>query len=191
MAPAAAKVSHEGGSHEGSAVIDPRVLFVAAIVGLAAGPAVAQTAIPPTSLDFAQAAAQSDEYELLAARTALAESRNARIKDFAQHMVDAHTRMADRLRQAIQASSLPAPPPALSGDQSRMLSALQSLRGDDFDKTYIRQQVVAHSQALAVERSYAGAGTDPNLRTLAQSSVLLTQEHLRSATEIRAALGGG
>jgi putative membrane protein len=44
-----------------------------------------------------------------------------------------------------------------------LLSGLQGLRGRDFDKTYARQQELAHAQAVAVVESFAAAGSDPNL----------------------------
>jgi putative membrane protein len=71
-----------------------------------------------------------------------------------------------------------------------MLSALQSLRGSDFDHAYANQQILAHDQALAVEQSYATAGTNPNLVAVAKSGVPLIQHHLEMAQQIRSALGG-
>jgi putative membrane protein len=149
----------------------------------------AQTPIPPSSLDFAMSAAQSDQYEIEAARVALAQSRDPRIRRFAQRMIDDHTQSRDGLRQAATASGLPPPPPSMTSDQSALLAALQSLRGADFDKTYIRQQILGHSQALAVEQSYAATGQDMNLRRAARSAVPMIQSHLAMAREIGEALG--
>jgi hypothetical protein len=78
-------------------------------------------------------------------------------------MIEEHCRATDAMRHAATISGVPAPVPSIS-DQSRLLAALQSLRGTEFDRTYIRQQVLAHRQALAVDESYAGRGTNPNLR---------------------------
>jgi putative membrane protein len=134
-------------------------------------------------------AAQSDQYEIQAARDALAQSQDPRIRAFAQQMIDDHTHTGDSLRQATAASGLPPPPAAMSSDQAMMLSSLQSLRGADFDRAYARQQVLAHHQALAVEQGYATAGTDPNLRRLAQSAVPVIQQHLQMAEQLGVALG--
>ena len=152
--------------------------------------AAAQTPIPPAAADFAMSAAQSDQYEIAAGQDAMTQSHDPRIRAFAQQMIADHTRSGDGLRQAAGASGLAPPPPSMSSDQASMLSALQSLRGADFDKTYARQQVVAHAQALAVEQSYATAGKDANLRKVAQSDVPMIQHHLQMAQEISSALGG-
>jgi putative membrane protein len=134
-------------------------------------------------------AAQSDQYEIVAAQDALTQSQNPRIKAFAQEMIEAHTRTTEALKQAVSASGMMPPPLAMSSDQALMVSSIQSLRGADFDKAYARQQVLAHTQALAVEQSYASAGKDANLRKAAQAAVPVIQHHLQMAQEISAALG--
>ena len=161
-----------------------------ALVGvLGAGEAFAQTKIPPRVSDFAMSAAEADHYEILAARDAITQSENASVRAFAQEMIQDHTLASDDLNKAASASGLPPLPPALSSDQALMLSALQSLRGADFDKAYVRQQVLAHTQALAVEQSFANGGSDPNLRKVAQTAVPMIQHHLERAKQISVVLG--
>jgi putative membrane protein len=164
-------------------------MTVGFVVLLSAGAVMAQTPIPPQPADFATSAAQSDQYEIWAARDAITQSQDAGVRAFAQDMIQDHTRSGEDLRQAATASALPPPPAAMSSDQAQMLSALQSLRGADFDKAYARQQVLAHTQALAVEQSFATAGSDPNLRKVAQMGVPMIQHHLQRARQLSAALG--
>ena len=95
-------------------------------------------------------AAQSDQYEIQAAEDALGQSQNPQVRAFAQRMIADHTRSGEAVRQAAMASGLTSPPPAMDSDQAALLAALQSLRGPDFDRTYAKQQVLAHEQALAV-----------------------------------------
>jgi putative membrane protein len=70
------------------------------------------------------------------------------------------------------------------------LGSLQSVRGPDFDKTYARQQELAHAQAFAVEESFATAGSDPNIRKVAQSVLPSIRVHLKMAQQLRADVGG-
>jgi putative membrane protein len=162
---------------------------IALAMSLGASAAMAQTAIPPSAEDFAMAAAQSDQYEIEAGRVAVTQSQDPRVRAFGQRMIDAHAQTSESLLQAVAASVLPAPPPAMSSDQAAMLSALQSLRGPAFDQAYARQQVLAHDQALAVEQSYAAAGTDPNLQAAARASVPVIQHHLEMARALRDDVG--
>ena len=78
----------------------------------------------------------------------------------------------------------------MSSDQAMLLSSLQSVRGPDFDKTYARQQEMVHAQALAVEESFAMAGSDSNLRKAAQSALPSIRDHLKKAQQLRVDVGG-
>ena len=150
----------------------------------------AQTAIPPSPKDFAMDAAQSDQYEILAAHVAEIQGQDPRVHAFAEQMIRDHGRLREDLRKATAAAGLPPSEPSLSGDQASLLAALQGLRGADFDKAYARQQVLAHTQAAAVEDSFATGGADANLRKAAQSALPVIQDHLKMAQQLRTELGG-
>ncbi|MCW6508340.1 DUF4142 domain-containing protein [Lichenifustis flavocetrariae] len=150
----------------------------------------AQTPIPPSPQDFVMAASQSDHYEIMAAHLALVQGQDPRVRTFAEGMVRDHTRLNEDLRKAAIASGLPSPSPGMSSDQAALLSGLQSLRGADFDKAYTRQQVLAHTQAVAVEDSFAAAGAEANLKKAAQSAVPTIQDHLKMARQLSAEVGG-
>jgi putative membrane protein len=168
----------------------PHLWLAAAFISVLGGcDAAAQTPIPPSTPDFALAAMQSGEYEILAAHDALAQSHNQRVLTFAQQMIDDHTGAIESLRKASTSSGLTQPPETMSSDQAALLASLQSLRGDEFDKAYVRQQVLAHRQALAVAESYARSGKDANLRKIAQSSASLIKHHLDMAEQLHSALG--
>ncbi len=150
----------------------------------------AQTAITPSPKDFVSAVAQSDQYEILAANIAKVQSQDPRVVAFAQEMVQDHTRLSVELHQAAMASGLPAPGSGMSSDQASLLGSLQSVRGTEFDKTYARQQALAHAQAVAVEESFATAGSDPNLRKSAQSELPTIQHHLQMARQLLVDVSG-
>jgi putative membrane protein len=150
----------------------------------------AQTPIPTSPIDFIMAASQSDQYEVLAARVASVQGQDPRVRTFAQEMIQDHIRLSEELSKAATTAGLPPPERGMSSDQAMLLSSLQSLRGSDFDKTYARQQELAHAQAVAVEESFATAGSDPNLRKAAQSTLPSTREHLKMAQQLRLDLGG-
>ncbi len=164
-----------------------KIAFAAALIaaaGLAGTAAHAQTAIPPSPKDFLAAASQSDEYEIQAGHTAQAQSRDPRVRAFAEQMIRDHTQTREALGQAAAASGMAPPWPAMSADQARMLGSLQSLRGTDFDQAYARQQALAHAQAVAVQGSFASAGADPNLRRAAQAGLPTIQGHLEMARQL-------
>jgi putative membrane protein len=118
------------------------------------------------------------------------QTQDPRVRTFAQKMIQEHTRLSQDLRNAAVASGLRAPDSGMSSDQAMLLSGLQGLRGRDFDKTYARQQELAHAQSVAVVESFATEGSDPNLRKAAQSALPSIREHLKMAQQLRVDVGG-
>jgi putative membrane protein len=144
----------------------------------------------PTSEAFVASAAQSDNYEILAGRLILTQSRDQRVRGFAQQMIDHHTQTSATLAKATEAAGLPPPPKTLGGDQQQMLGALQSMTGPDLDRAYMTQQVNAHLSALVTQQTYAAAGDKGDLKAVATSTVPLIQRHLEMARQLKDSLGG-
>lgn len=167
-----------------------RLIIAALAVSAAAGGAAAAQPASMTPRDFEQAAAQSNQYEIAAAEVATAESQDPRVRSFAQEMIADHTRMDEAIRHAAIASQLPPPDPGMGGDHARMLAALQSLTGPEFDRLYVKQQVLAHQEAMAVGQGFATSGSDPNLVRAAQGAAPIIQHHLEMAQQLQASLGG-
>jgi putative membrane protein len=159
-----------------------------AVIGL--DPATAQEQGSRQTREFAQAAAQSDQFEILEGQTALTQSTDQEVCAFAQRMIRDHEATSRSLREAALRAGLSPPPMALSADQARLLSALQSLSGRQFDQLYARHQVLAHHSALVVEQSYASSGDNPAMRQTAASTAPLIASHLAMAEQMNSKLGG-
>jgi putative membrane protein len=142
----------------------------------------------PKPKEFAESVAESDGYELAAAQCALAQSRHPQVRAFAERMIADHQNMERSLVEAAKASGLEPPHPHVGGDQMRFLSSLQSLRGEEFDREYGRQQMLAHTSALAMMRSYAAKGSDANLRRMAASAAPIIEAHLQGARQLQQSL---
>jgi len=138
----------------------------------------------PKPQEFAESVAQSDGYEFAAAQTALAQSRNPQVRAFAERMIADHEQTERALRDAATASGLKPPLAHVGGDQASYLASLQSLRGDEFDREYGRQQMLAHTSALTQMRSYAQKGADSNLRRMATLGVPIVEHHLETARQL-------
>lgn len=165
------------------------VAIAGAILAMAT-PAGAQQRGSRQTRDFVQAAAQSDEFEIMEATTALAESQDPQVRAFAQEMIQAHQQTTATLKRAVTTVGLEQPKPGLGGDQSMFLAALQSQRGRDFDKTYVKQQVLAHYAALATEQGYASSGNNPTIRQTAASTIPIITSHLQMAERMLEKSGG-
>jgi len=162
------------------------VLVAAAMLAAAVWPALAQEPGSRQTRDYVQAAAQSDQFEIVEAQTALTASRDPQVRDFAQRMIAAHSQTAQALTEATAKAGLKPPSPGISGDQAQMLGALQSLAGRDFDRTYLRQQALAHRSALTVTQAYAASGDAPAVRQAANAAGPLIASHLAMVERMRA-----
>jgi putative membrane protein len=163
--------------------------LITASLGLATVSAGAQEAGSRPTREFVQAAASSDQFEILAATTALTQSTSSEVRSFAARMLQDHQQLGKALRDAATQSGLKPPEMAMSADQAQWLAALQSVSGREFDALYFKQQTLAHRSALVVEQTYAKSGDDPNLRQLATSAVPLISSHAEMADQAAAKLG--
>ena len=71
------------------------------------------------------------------------------------------------------------PPP-----MQRMMDELQQTSGADFDRAYMRQQVVAHQTALNLHGNYARNGDTAALRAVASAAVPIVRQHLDRARQL-------
>lgn len=161
-------------------------LFKTVIALIAASFAVvaaAQDAGSRPTREYLQAAASSDQFEILAANAALGQSSNPEVRAFATRMIEDHQLLGKSLRDAAVRAGLKPPEMAMSADQAQLLAALQGLKGPDFDALYFKQQSLAHSSALTVELMYAKAGDDPVLRQFAGTVVPVVASHAAMADQ--------
>jgi putative membrane protein len=81
--------------------------------------------------------------------------------------------------------------PATELDQRRkgMIDNLNAASPQDFDKTYMDQQVAAHEETLTLLKGYSENGDDPGLKAAAGKAAPMVQEHLDRAKAIQAKLG--
>jgi putative membrane protein len=165
------------------------VALITASLGLVAASAGAQEPGSRQTREFVQAAASSDQFEILEAQAALTQSTSPEVRAFAAQMLQDHQQLANAVRDAATRSGLKPPEMAMSSDQAQLLGALQSVSGKEFDALYFKQQTLAHRSALAVEQMYAKSGDDANLRQLASTSVPLISSHGEMANQAATKLG--
>ncbi len=164
--------------------------LVAASLSLVAGSAIAQELGSRQAREFAQAAAASDQFEVLEAETVLAQSTNPDVRALATRMLQDHRQLSQALRDAATRSGMKPPVMAMSADQAQWLGSLQGVSGSDFDRLYLRQQVLAHRSALVVQQMYAKSGDDSALRQSATAAIPVITSHGDMASQMEAKLGG-
>ncbi len=164
--------------------------------GAMAGPPMPMAAptpgmIMPTQANaYLRAAGESDIYEITSSQLALQRTQNPEIRAYATKLIDHHTGTTNATLAAAKAGRV-LPPPAVLGPQKRaMVQQLEGQTGAAFDQLYIRQQVSAHQEALALHTNYARAGDVASLRASAGAAVPIVTDHLAEAGAMQSRMGG-
>jgi putative membrane protein len=134
---------------------------------------------------FVRDAAIGDMYEVEAARMALERSKSAEVKKMAQMIFDDHTTSADKLKGLIATGQVKETlPTELDERRKGLLDNLRGSGGTDFDGRYIKQQIAAHHEGLALMAGYKAVGQDPALKAFAAEVEPKIQMHLDMAQKL-------
>jgi putative membrane protein len=122
---------------------------------------------------FVTQAAQGGTAEVAKAKLALTKAASAEVKQFAQRMVDDHTKANEELKALATSKqiTLPAdaPPPAMA--------KLEKLEGAAFDQAYIADQMQDHQKAITLFEREAKAGTDAEVKAFAEKTLPTLKQH--------------
>lgn len=157
---------------------------VAPLAATVPQPAAATPTVNPVDQSFAMKAAVGDLFEIQSSQVALRKSRSRRVRDFAQHMIDAHTKASQQLSQIASEKGLPLQP-VLQPEAQKMLADLQGMNGGRaFDHAYLNDQVTAHAAAVSQYQDEIAHGQDPQIKGYAQQTLPIIQDHLNEARRL-------
>lgn len=157
---------------------------------MAAGP-VGQTSAATMGSNMVSAyvpnAAMGDMYEIQAADIALERSQNAQVKELANMIKADHTAASNAMKAMLpQAAPDITPPTGLDQRRQGLIDNLRSASAENFDRTWVDQQIAAHNEALTLHRGFSNE--DSPLAAHARSVVPKIEAHLRQAEQIKAGM---
>lgn len=139
----------------------------------------------PSTTDFIQKAAMSDMYEIEAGKIATQKGQTAPVKEFAAMMVEAHSKTTEELNGIVASEKINVDlPTKLDAQHQKLIDDLNAASNADFDKTYAKQQVDGHQQAVDLFDSYAKKGDNAALKAFAQKTLPVIQQHLDAAKKL-------
>ena len=179
--------------------------FMAAAALLAAGPVSAQTQEKSDKSAATQKSAKSDKSakggesradakhlkelalanmaEVEAGKLATEKAQDAKVKEYAQHMVDDHGKMLEEVKQLAQAKGVDLPS-APDAKHQKLMKKLQGLSGEKFDREYMQAMVKDHRDALKLAQRTSKGAKDAELKSAAQKAAPQIQDHLKMAQDI-------
>ncbi len=122
--------------------------------------------------------------EIEAGRMAQGKSQNEQVKNFAQQMIDDHTKALGEVQQLAQAKGV-ALPTELDRTHRRRNERLGALAGDTFDRAYMSQAGVSeHKKTHGLLRQAQARAKDPDVKALAARTMPIVDQHLNSAQQL-------
>ena len=158
-------------------------LLTATAFAIAAPLAAAPTTMAP---DFVKQAGAGDLYERTSSQLVLKTAKDVKVRDFANMMIKDHTKSTADVKAAAMSDGLKPMPPKLTPEQSKMIADLKAAKPADQEKVYVKQQVMAHQQALDLMQTYAKGGDKPALKAAAGKIAPVVETHLTAVKSMAA-----
>ncbi|HVF56908.1 MAG TPA: DUF4142 domain-containing protein [Pyrinomonadaceae bacterium] len=139
---------------------------------------------------FMMMAAQGGMAEVEMARVALQRASSDSVKQYAQHMIDDHTRANEEL-MAVASSKGVTLPTGPDAKQQAMMSKMSQMSGAEFDAAYIKESgVKAHEKMAKLFMDESGKGRDADTKAFAAKTLPTVQMHLQMAREMMNGMNG-
>jgi putative membrane protein len=132
---------------------------------------------------FVAKAMQGGKAEVELGQLTLQKSQNEQVKQFAQHMIDDHTKLNDQMKPVAQQLGVVVPSQVSKKDKQTM-AKLQALSGPAYDQAYIKDMVKDHKQDLGEFQTEASSGQDQTVKDAATQGSQVIAQHLQMIQQI-------
>jgi putative membrane protein len=137
----------------------------------------------PTDRMFVRNAMEGGLAEVQLAQLTLQKSSNDQVKQFAQKMIDDHTKLNEQMKPVAQQLGVQAPT-QISKKDSKTIAKMQSLSGSAYDQAYIQDMVKDHKKDLSDFQLEASSGSDPTVKDAANQGGQMIAQHLQLIQQI-------
>lgn len=138
---------------------------------------------------FVKMASASDLAEINTSRQASTQAASPEVRQFAAKMLADHTKSSQELA-AIANKKKIRPAEAMEKKHEAMWRKLLNLKGPDFDRAYMKGQVMAHEAAVDLFETQSKEGQDKELKAFAKKTLPIIQHHLEMAKALHQKLDG-
>jgi putative membrane protein len=108
------------------------------------------------------------------------------VKDFAAMMITDHTKAADELKQIAKTKNITLPVMVPDGVRNDIDKMKTKKSGSDLDKSYVKEMVSDHKDAVDLFEDAAKNATDPDLKNFAAKTLPVLQHHYDGIKAIKA-----
>ena len=137
---------------------------------------------------FFKNAAEGGIAEVDAGTLAQSKGGSQAVKDFGAMMVKDHSAANDKLKSLASSENVSLPSNAGVAKMATK-AKLEALTGDSFDKAYIKNQITAHRQTVALFHKEITSGQDAQAKAFAKETLPTVRAHLKKIQQIAAEAG--
>jgi putative membrane protein len=131
---------------------------------------------------FAEEAAMGGMAEVELGKLAQQNAQSDDVKQFGSRMVQDHTNANQQLMPILSADGVTVPQ-QLDAAHRRTYDRLSKMQGAEFDRAYMRDMVQDHEKDVKKFRQEATHGGDPDLKSFAQNTLPVLEQHLKMAQD--------
>jgi putative membrane protein len=126
---------------------------------------------------FATKAAQAGMAEVKLAQLALSKSNSPEVVAFARRMTADHGKANMELTSILKQKGL-TPPGSVGAKNEALMEKLRGENGATFNTAYLKTQLPAHREVLALFQREAASGSDADLVAFAKQTVPVIEMHI-------------
>ncbi len=139
----------------------------------------------PSLMDkaFVSKALQGGMAEVQLGQLTLQKSNNDQVKQFAQRMIDDHTKLGEQMKPVAKQLDV-SDPKSISKKDKATIAKLEALSGPAYDQAYIKDMVKDHKQDLSEFQTEASSGQDQTVKDAANQGSKVIAQHLQMIQQI-------
>jgi len=137
----------------------------------------------------------ADQIDIDYAKLALSKAKDQQVRDFAQQMITDHSavqKSVDGLAAKLNVTPAGSETSnSLKTQAQQTMQKLQGLKGKDFEKAYVDNEVTYHQAVInATKTVLIPSAQNPDLKSALQGAVPLFEGHLQHAERVQSAIEG-
>lgn len=132
---------------------------------------------------FVDSALAGDRVEEKLGRLALEKASDPQVRQFAQRMIDDHTKLSDSMAPVAQQLGVH-PSTELPKKDRKTVDKLSALSGSAFDHAYMKEMVKDHKRDLRNFQQAAASSQNPAVKAAAEKGAKVISSHLEQAEQI-------
>jgi putative membrane protein len=136
-----------------------------------------------TDTAFVEKAARGGLAEVELGQLAVQKASSQEVKQFAQRMVDDHTKANEQLKQVAAQEHIDLPQQPNAKDKATK-ARLEKLSGERFDKAYMSDMVKDHQKDVAEFERESKTSKDAAVKSFAEQTLPTLRDHLKEAQKI-------